>query len=467
MQLLHRLFSTKYMVKEKDRLGELPSSKDAYKKTFDLAWPSMTESVLVCLTGAVDTMMVGTLGHQAISAVGITNQPKFILLALIFSLNVGITAVISRRKGEGNPDGANRCLKQTVLISLILAILLFGIGNLIARPLLLFAGAQADYIDSAVIYFRIIMVGIFFNSVGLAINAAQRGVGNTRISMTTNLTANIVNVIFNYFLINGIWIFPKWGIAGAAVATALGNFVAFLMALASVLPKNRYISLRSKASWKFDRPTMGSVTKVSLSAMAEQVSMRVGFFIYAKLVAGLGTAPFAVHQICMNIMSISFGFGDGFSIAAATLVGQSLGAKRPDKARLYGSICQRLALIVSTVIFVVFILWRSQIIGLFTKEIPLIEQGAILMIIMAFTTHAQTSQVIITGCLRGAGDAMYVALTSLLSIGIVRPALTWLLCYPVGWGLVGAWIGVMLDQYLRLVINFSHFQKGKWTTIKL
>ena len=467
MQLLCRLFSCRYMVKEKDRVGELPTSQEAYQTTFRLAWPSMTESVLVCLTGAVDTMMVGTISPQAISAVGITNQPKFILLALIFSLNVGITAVIARRKGEGNQDGANRCFKQSLVVATILAILLFAVGNLIAEPLLRFAGAKDDIITDTVLYFRIVMVGIFFNSIGLAINAAQRGVGNTRISMTTNLTANIVNVIFNYLLINGIWIFPKWGVAGAAVATSLGNFVAFVMAVCSVIPKNRYINLFSKAKWSFDKLTMQSVAKVSSSACAEQAAMRIGFFLYAKIVADLGTIPFATHQVCMSIMSISFGFGDGFGVASATLVGQSLGAKRPDMARMYASICQRMALVVSTVLFACFILWRQEIVGLFSTDATIISQGAMIMIIMAFTTHAQTSQVIITGALRGAGDALHVALTSLLSIAIVRPVLSWALCYPAGWGLYGAWIGVMLDQFLRLGINYHHFAKGKWTKIRL
>ncbi len=467
MQALQRLFSTKYMVKQKDRVGEIPSSKEAYKKTFHLAWPSMTESVLVCLTGAVDTMMVGTISPQAISAVGITNQPKFILLSLIFSLNVGITAVIARRKGENNQDGANRCMKQALIVATLLAVFLFVMGNVIAEPLLRFAGAGEDYLADAVLYFRIIMVGIFFNSIGLAINAAQRGVGNTRISMTTNMTANIVNVIFNYFLINGACGFPKWGVMGAAVATSLGNFVAFLMALSSIFPKKRYLSLFSKAKWRFDRHTMGSVTKVSLSACAEQVAMRVGFFVYSMLVAGLGTIPFATHQVCMSILSISFGFGDGLSVASATLVGQSLGGKRPDMARLYASVCQRIALIISTILFVLFIVFRKECVALFTTDTAIIEQGAILMIIIAFTTHAQTSQVIITGALRGAGDAMYVAMTSLISIAIVRPTLTWLFCYPIGLGLIGAWIGVLADQFLRLVINFFHFRKGRWTTIKL
>ncbi len=467
MQLLRRLFSCRYMLKEKDKVGEIPSSKEAYKTTFRLAWPSITESVLVCLTGAVDTMMVGTISPQAISAVGITHQPKFILLALIFSLNVGITAVIARRKGENNQEGANRCFKQSILVATILAILLFLLGNVIAEPLLRFAGAKDDIITDAVLYFRIIMVGIFFNSIGLAINAAQRGVGNTRISMTTNLTANIVNVIFNYFLINGVWIFPKWGVAGAAVATSLGNFIAFLMAVCSVIPKSRYINLFSKAKWRFDKLTMQSVIKVSSSACAEQVAMRLGFFLYTKIVADLGTLPFATHQVCMSILSISFGFGDGLAVASTTLVGQSLGAKRSDMARLYTSICQRMALIVSTALFLVFIFFRRECVGLFTTDQTIIEQGAVLMIIIAFTTHAQTSQVVITGALRGAGDAFHVALTSLLSIAIVRPGLSWILCYPVGFGLYGAWIGVMMDMFLRLTINYTHFRKGKWTKIKL
>lgn len=467
MQLLRRLFSCRYMIKEKEKIGDIPTSREAYRKTFCLAWPSMTESVLVCLTGAVDTMMVGSISPQAISAVGITHQPKFILLALIFSLNVGITAVIARRKGEDDQQGANRCMKQSLIVATILAILLFLLGNLIAEPLLRFAGAGEDFLGDAVLYFRIIMIGIFFNSIGLAINAAQRGVGNTRISMTTNLTANIVNVIFNALLINGIWIFPKWGVMGAAIATALGNFIAFLMAVASILPKKRYLSLFSDAPWRFDRLTMGSISKVGLSACAEQGAMRIGFFIYSKLVAGLGTIPFATHQVCMSILSISFGFGDGLAVASATLVGQSLGAKRADMARLYANVCQRIALIISTVLFVVFIVFRREIVGLFSTDSAIIEQGAMLMIVIAFTTHAQTSQVIITGALRGAGDAFYVALTSLISIAIVRPFFTWLFCYPVGLGLIGAWIGVMLDQFLRLMINYYHFQKGRWTTIKL
>ena len=466
-QAARRLFSTEYMVPRERIAGQMPDNRTAYKTVVHIAWPSIMESVFVTLIAAVDTMMVGGIGHHAITAVGITNQPRFILMAMILSLNVGVTAVVARRKGAGDRDAANRSLKQSLLISMGLGLILSVLGILFARPLLLFAGAQEDVIALSVQYFRIIMIGLFFNSLNLTINAAQRGIGNTKISLLTNVAANVINVIFNYFLINGIGFFPELGVKGAAIATVLGHIVAFFMALRSVFRKSCFLNLQTKTSWRFDRRTIGSVLNVSSSAMVEQVFLRIGFFVYAKMVASLGTAAFATHQICMNILSLSFGFGDGFSVAASSLVGQSLGAKRPDKAILYGSITQRLALVVSTVLFFVFLFGRRFLVGLFSQEEQIIAQGAVIMIMIAFTTHAQTSQVILSGCLRGAGDTKFVAATSFLSIAIVRPILTWLLCFPVGWGLYGAWFAVIVDQFMRLFITFARFRKGNWTAIKL
>ena len=228
--LIRRFFSIRYMLKPSQRINApLPPTKEVYRHQFNLTWPCAIESVLVSLIGSMDTMMVGGLGPEAIAAVGITNQPKFILLAVIFSLNVGVTAVVARRKGQQDTVGANRCLRQAVIISLALSILMSLLGAVFARPILLFAGAGPDTIEDAVIYFQILMISIVFMSLSLTINAAQRGAGNTKISMRTNLAANIVNIILNYLLINGIWVFPKMGVAGAAAATAIGNIVGCIM----------------------------------------------------------------------------------------------------------------------------------------------------------------------------------------------------------------------------------------------
>jgi len=466
--ILRRFFSVEHMLKPQHRTGlPIPSNKEVYLRQYRMSWPCAVESVLVSLIGSIDTMMVGGIGPEAIAAVGITNQPKFILLAMIFSLNTGVTAVVARRKGQGDVDGANRCLRQCLLLSLCLSILMGAVGLLFARPILLFAGAQADIIDDATAYFQIMMLSIVFMALSLTINAAQRGAGNTKISMRTNVGANIVNICFNYLLINGVWVFPRMGVRGAAVATVLGNFAGFLMSVASLCHRANFLDMRGRASWKFDKKTMSSIMSISGSAMVEQVFMRIGFFTYAKIVATLGTVAFATHQVCMNIINLSFAFGDGLGIAASSLVGQSLGEKRPDMAIIYGKTGQRLAFCVSTALFFLFLFGGRFLVSLFSDDPQVLSLGAEIMVIIACTTHFQTSAVVFSGCLRGAGDTKFVALTSFISIGIVRPILSWVLCTPVGLGLIGAWLGLLADQFMRFSLNMTRFKGGKWTKIEV
>ena len=467
-RLLKRFFSVESMIRPSQRIGEpLPPTREVYRRQFQLTWPCAIESVLVSLIGSIDTMMVGGIGPAAIAAVGITNQPKFILLAMIFSLNAGVTAIVARRRGQQNQEGANGCLRQSLILSVTIALIMSSIGILFARPILIFSGAEADTIDDAVGYFQILMISIVFMAISLTINAAQRGAGNTKISMKTNIVANIFNVIFNYFLINGIWLFPELGVRGAAWATVIGNIVGCGMSIASLCHKSNFLDIYSRASWKFDRKTLSSLFSISGSAMVEQVFMRIGFFTYAKIVASLGTIAFATHQICMNIINISFSFGDGLSVAASSLVGQSLGAKRPDLAIIYGKTGQRMAFVVSTGLVFFFILGREMLMALFTEDAEVIALGSLIILIIACTTHFQTAGVVFSGCLRGAGDTRFVALVSFISIAIIRPLLSWVLCFPVGWGLVGAWIGLWADQAMRMTLNMIRFKNGRWTKIEL
>lgn len=464
MQLVERLLSPKYMVKPQQICGEIAPGRDIYRRTLQMAWPAAIESILVALVGAVDTMMVGGIGAEAIAAVGITNQPKLILMALIMSLNIGVTAVVARRRGEKNRQGALACLKQSLMISAGISLLLSVLGFFFASPLLCVAGAADDILADSVTYFRVLMCGIMLTSISLTINAAQRGCGNTKISMRTNLTANVVNVIFDYLLIGGHFGFPQMGVAGAALATVLGNLVACIMSIWSVTKKDTFLTITGWKGWTFDRKIVTSVMNISSGAMVEQVFMRVGFFAYAAIVARLGTIAFSTHQICMNIIGLSFSFGDGLSVAAASLVGQSLGARRSDMAMIYGKTAQRVAFAASTLLFFLFIFGRYFLMRLFTAEPEIIAQGAMIMIIIAFTTHAQTSQVVMTGSLRGAGDTKYVALTAFLSIAVIRPLLTWLLCMVCSFGLAGAWIALLIDQFMRMSFNLARFSHGKWTT---
>lgn len=464
---MKKFFKVSGMIKPNQIIGDLPPTKSIYNNFLKMAWPSALEALLVGLISAVDTMMVGGLGKNAIAAVGITNQPRFILLAMIFSLNVGITAVTARRKGQKDQTGANNTLRAGILLATIISLTMSVLGYIFAKPILLFAGAEASYIKDAMTYLRIIMFSIPFQSLNLTINAAQRGCGKTKISMWTNITSNLVNIIFNYLLINGIGIFPRLEVGGAAIATTMGACVAFIISITTLFRKNNYLSFYHKAIWSFKRAILNPILKVSSSAFVEQVFMRIGFFAYAAIIARLGTTAYSTHLICMNILSLSFSFGDGLSIAASALVGQNLGAQRPDLSIIYGKTGQRLAFMISTAVFFVFMFGGEFLVSLFSDEQAIIALGSSIMILAAFSTHAQTSQVVMSGCLRGAGDTTYIAVTSFISIALIRPFLTWLLCFPLGFGLYGAWIALGLDQMFRLVVNFRRFSSGKWSMITL
>jgi putative MATE family efflux protein len=448
-------------------VGPIPATKDIVKRTITIAWPSATEAVLISLIGAVDMMMVGQLGAGAIASVGITNQPKFILFSVIIALNIGLTVIVSRRKGQKDAASANQLVRNAIVISTMISAFFNTLGFIYAPQILKFSGASADYIDTSVIYFRIVLIGMFFFSIGSTITAAQRGAGNTKISMKTNISANVVNVIFNFLLINGIWIFPQWGVMGAAVATMIGNVVAFIIAIRSASAKDGFLSLSFKQDWRLHKASILSLINISKSALVEQIFLRIGFFTYILAIAGLGTIAFATHQVVMNVMMISFAVGDGLSIACSSLVGQSLGAKRPDLAIIYGKTSQRIGLLVAIGLGLFIAIFRVEIISLFNKDPQIVSGGSTIMLILAVIMLFQIAQVITIGSLRGAGDVKFVAYISLISVTIVRPLLTYLFAYPLGMGLMGAWLSVLLDQSLRYAIGRWRFAQAKWTRIEV
>lgn len=448
--------------------GELPSAKEAYGRCLSIAWPSAIESVLVALVSSVDTMMVSSLGAKAISAVGVTGQPRMLMMVGILSLNMGVTAVVARRRGEGDMVGASKTLKQSLLVNLVLGLIMVALSWFLTEPIMRLAGAQDEYIADSVAYFKIIMGGQFFSCIGMTINAAQRGCGNTKVSMRSNVTANLVNIVFNYLLINGNFGFPRLGVVGAGIATAIGNFIAFLMAMYSVVhPHKGELSLVDGGKWAFDKATMGSVSKVAIGALGERVALRGGLFAFSSIIARLGTIQFATHQVSTSLSQLIFSFADGLGTASTSLVGQGLGMKRPDLSTIYGKIGQRCSMVIGFVLSLMLVVFNRQLYGLFSTDAEVLELGSKLCYFVAGVCMIQTSQVVISGCLRGAGDMHFVTLTSFASIGVFRVGLSYLLCYPLGIGVYGAWIGFLVDQFTRLTLNYIRFNRGKWTEIKL
>lgn len=443
--------------------------KAMLQETIRIAWPAVLESFFVALAGMIDTMMVSSLGTYAVAAVGLTIQPKFITLAVFYSTNVAVSALVARRRGQQDRKNANEVLLTALAFTILAAIALSVISVAAADPIIRLCGSSADTHEPAISYFQVIQGGMIFNVLTMVINAAQRGAGNTRIAMTTNVVSSLVNICFNYLLIGGNSGFPAWGLFGAAVATVLGTVASFFLALRSLFRKNSYVSIPYllKEKLKPSGAAMKSIWALASNLLIENFAMRVGFMATAVIAARLGTDAFAVHQVGMNYLSLGFSFGDGMQVAAVALIGRSLGEKQPDKAKIFGGICQKVGLCISLVLAALLFFFGKELFQLFFQGPELLDMGVLIarftMVIVIF----QISQVIYGGCLRGAGDVKYCLRVSLLSVTIIRTAVTWLLTSIIPLGLAGIWFGVLSDQLSRYLLLMSRFRKGDWTRIMI
>lgn len=479
MTLVNRFYGVEHMIKKPMRLGEIPTTKKAYQDVIHIALPSVAEMVLMALIGSVDTMMVGVIGSEAIAAVGITSQPRMLMLAIFFALNIGVTAIVARRKGEGRQEDANRTMRNALGLIVILSIALGALGSTFSEWMMRLAGGNTDtpadalVLKDATVYFRLMAYALPINAITMCISAAQRGIGNTKITMYVNITSNLVNVVFNYLLINGNLGFPKLGVEGAAIATVIGFTVGLVLALLSIMMRrNRagFLHVSLKDDWRFDKETIRSISGVGGNALLEQIALRIGFFLYAKMIYdALGPAAFSSHQICMQFLNISFTFGDGIGVAGTSLVGQMLGKGRSDLSMVYGKVSQRMALTVSAALLLVFIPFRYPLVELFVRpeEADVLQMAAQVMILVGIFQPFQTSSVVLSGCLRGAGDTRYVAAVMMTCVMIIRPVLSWAAIYPLQLGLVGAWTASLMDMIVRLVFVFTRFTRGKWMKIRI
>lgn len=338
-----------------------------------------------------------------------------------------------------------------------------------ADPIIRLCGSEELTHDSAVTYFRIIMGGMLFNVLQMGINSAQRGAGNTRITMRTNLVSNTVNIIFNYLLIQGHFGFPALGIRGAALATVLGTVVSSIMSIWSVWKKDNFISIpyillnKIRPGWE----AMKNIVKVGYSVFAEQVLMRIGFMLTAIMAADQGTSAMAAHQVGMNIMGLSFSFGDGLQATAVALIGYSLGAGKPEKAKAYGRTCRMIGGVISVILAVTYFFGANLLMEMFFEEKDIVAIGVSIMRVIIFVVILQIAQVIYMGCLRGAGDTLYTAVASTVSVTIMRTLGSYFFGYVLHMGITGIWLGVVADQLSRFVFASIRFRRGKWTEIKI
>ena len=452
---------------------ETQSSRERLLLILMLTWPALAENVLATLVSIADTMMVSVLGTSAVSAVGLVTQPRFIMLSAFMALGIGSTAIIARCKGAGRQDEANHALSQSVVLSVMILIVLCIVMRICALPLIRFIagnGISETAIMQAYDYLVIQIYGFPFLGLTFIINACLRGAGNTRAAFYSNTVANLVNIVLNYCLIEGHFGFPRMEVAGASLATVIGQIAAFIIALCLVLGKSQYIHLKIRSLLRIDINMLGRIVKIGIPAAIEQIILRVGMMLFTLIATSLGDIQYSSHIIAMNIQSLSFTTGMSFGTAATTITGQCLGRKRKDLAGDYIKITQRIGYIASFVISIILFVFGDNIASFYDipeNKAQVIKAVAMVLQIVAIVNPISNARFVYNSALRGAGDSRYTAFTTTAGILVTRPIIAALLVYIFDWGLVGLWIALSSDAIVCYILGKIRWHKGTWANIKV
>lgn len=445
---------------------EGPTKQQVRKTILALAGPTLVEMFLVTFVQMIDMIMVGHVGPAAVVAVGLTNQPILFALSAFMALNVGTTALVARAIGAGDRATAERAATQTLVITFFLALLVAGLGFSYARNIILLMGAGPDVVDQGTGFMKLVSLSLIFSTIGMSVAASLRGVGDTRTPMWINVLTNILVIVGDYIFIYGHLGFPAMGAVGAGWATLLARVISAIIFLSAIFNPRGALTLAWRG-YRFDGELVKRILKIGFPAALEQFVMRGGMLTFVRIVASLGTVTYAAHQIALNILGLSFMPGMAFGMAATTLVGQNLGAQRPDWAERSGYETRHLGIILASFMGAVFFFFGPWIIRLYTSDPEVIRLGSIALKIIGLIQPAQSSQFVLAGGLRGAGDTRWPLYATAAGVWGVRITLAYFLVLHLGLGLTGAWLAMAVDQFTRSLFIGYRYKSGKWKAVKV
>lgn len=444
-----------------------------------LAWPVVLANFLQTFATFVDLLMVGRLGGeegvQAVAAIGAASLMVFLNFSIMIGISSGTIALVSRHFGAKEPGKASFAAKQSLLLGFLVSLPIALVEGVFAEPIL--AAITTNSLDQAVVasaaaYLRILLlVSPLFFALFLA-SAAFRGAGDTRTPLYVGILLNAINFVLNLSFIYGLGPFPRLGVVGAAVGTAVATGVAGVIYL-GLLTRGRS-GLR--VSWRggLDRPTATRLLRIGIPAGVESILFQIGITLWLALVSTFGLHAYSAHVIGLRVQSLAFMPGLGLSVAASALAGQYLGAKKPGEAERSGKEAAKLAVALMSAIGLFNFLLAPWIAGAFTAD-PETQAFTVLFIrIHALSIPAVGLYFTFEGALRGAGDTRFPLYTSIIGIFAVRLPLAVVLGLIVvvagapWWlpvGLTGIWFSLPVEYYVRALLISGRFRSGRWKTL--
>jgi len=431
-----------------------------------LSIPMVLEMLMESVFAVVDVFFVARLGASAVAAVGLTESMVTLIYALAMGLSIGASAMVARRIGEQDREGASRAAMQAILLGLLVS-LVFGVaGVLLAPRLLSVMGASPEVIERGSGYTRVLLGGNASILLLFLINAIFRGAGDAAIAMRVLWFANIINIILAPCFIFGIGPFPELGVMGAAVATTIGRGTGALFALSRLVKGRGRVSV-ARRHLRVEPAIMLRLVRLSASATFQVFIGMASWVGLIRILSSFGSEALAGYTIGIRVIVFALLPSWGMSNAAATMVGQALGAGKPDRAERAVWIAGFYNMWFLGTIGLLFVVFADSIIGLFTSDPLVLSYGIDCLRVVACGFLFYAYGMVVTQSFNGAGDTWTPTVINLFIFWLFEIPLAYLLAFKFGLGPHGVFVSVGLAFSMLAVVSAAVFKRGRWKTKKV
>jgi putative MATE family efflux protein len=431
-----------------------------------LAVPMVLEMIMESLFAVADVFWVSRLGKEAVAVVGITESVMTLIYAVAIGISIAATAIVARRIGEKEPELAAQAAGQIVLLGVLVA---SGIGVVLgyfAPDILRLMGAGEKIVTLGADFARVMLGGNATVFLIFLINAVFRGAGDAVIAMRTLWLANALNIALGPCFIFGWWIFPELGVTGAAVATNIGRGVGVLYQLWHLAGHHSRVKVRW-CHFKPEREIIGAVLSKSGSGVAQLLISTTSWVGLFKILALFGSSALAGYTIAIRIVTFALMPAWGLANAGATLVGQNLGAKQPERAEAAVWIATKFNIVVLSIVGIGFVLMANPLIRLFTTEPEVLAFGTQSLWIVSLAFPLYAAGMCFEAAFNGSGDTWTPARLNFLCLWLGQIPIAWFLSKTLGFGPLGTFVSVPVAYSLLAVFSWFLFKRGKWKAQKV
>ena len=425
-----------------------------------LALPIAISNLLERAVNIIDIFLVGGLGAPSIAAVGLAQLMVFFVMSLIQGVTLGTLVVVAQLWGAKKREEAAQTAYQSVILGLTLAAVFSLMGIALGRQGSLLLGAEGEVVSIAEGYLLLIFSFFVFAVLVSILSAILQGTGDTRTPMLAILMINVLHVVIAYPLIYGRLGFPQIGVKGAALAIGLSELAGAIFLLVKAIQKGLIAP-------SFKPELTRSVLWVGFPISLDRILQNMGQILYAKAVLLYGTITYAAHQVGLAIEALSFMPGAGFAIAAATAVGQSLGAKNLARAKIENYEANRLAVVVMTGMGLIFFFFPYLLLRAFTSDPEVIRLGSLFLKIVAVMQIPLAITMVLSGSLKGAGDTRYLVLVTLAGMWVVRLPIAFILAMVLHMGIAFIWGVMVVDWVVRMAVVLARYRSERWQEIRI